>query len=275
MITMDDITAAQSNDMGAITRVCGHVEQTVLNLARNIHAKGSSVEIDDLAQEGRLAVWQALPRFTADTVDAFTGFAYRTALTAMRGHAQADRFSGVSQFTADVYAAMVKKSNGDHEVARELSQTLPPKGQRLSRNAAWAAYSAFNTEPAFILNESGGSEQALDRLSQTHGVPDDLVTAEDKTRDARSERGTIVRAVLDSMTDLMNEVLRGTYGIERPEIADIDELADALGLDREAVRRARSKGHTSFAKRYIGVVATSEAHAAQLTADAAAARKRS
>lgn len=278
MITIEDVRAAQDNDMAALTRISEYIDGAVTRMASNVaRSSGVGADADDLAQEGRIAVWQALPKFRGDTVDEFVSFAYRTAKRAMLVTRQEENAPGLPEYAATVFSAMLTRTHGDHELARELAQTLPPKGQRLSKEAAWSAYAAFNTEVvpegSTYDNDPGGWAR-LEWLYAAHGVPADLVTASDITKEAQRERAAIVHAVLNSMTDLMNEVLRGTYGIERPEIADIDELADALGLDRASVRRARSKGHASFAKRYIGVVATSEAHAAQLTADAAAHRAR-
>ncbi|MGW4986293.1 hypothetical protein ACWEQ3_01400 [Streptomyces mirabilis] len=104
----------------------------------------------------------------------------------------------------------------------------------------------------------------------------DLRDVADDRKDERAVKVANVGHVLDGMRSQdQAEALRLSYGIAgrncygTGEAGDLEGLAEAMGMDAKRVTDARSRGLKSFAKRWIALVAKTEAQALAL-AEAAA-----
>lgn len=104
---------------------------------------------------------------------------------------------------------------------------------------------------------------------------EELRDVADERRDERAAKHGAVTSVLDDMATAQADALRYSYGIAgyatygTGDSGDLDGLAEALGVTKIQARDARTKGHKSFARRYIKAVAA-DADQAQAMTDAAA-----
>lgn len=107
-------------------------------------------------------------------------------------------------------------------------------------------------------------------------LAEDLREVADERREERAARIGMVHASLDGMRSATQaEAVRMSFGIaERKcfgtgDSGDLEGLAEALDVTPVQARDARSRGFKSFAKGFIKLFATSDEHAAELTAEAA------
>ncbi|MFE6159831.1 sigma factor [Streptomyces sp. NPDC056486] len=295
-LAFETVRAAQDNDLAATTAVLEATEGRVSYLsekaARRFAPYGGDRYMDareEFAQIARIAVWEALPRFTGETVDAFFAFIYSTAegkltdaLRDMRhGNAGADKDA------IKVFASMLDRADGDVFLAAKLAQTVPPKGQRLSADRAEAARLAWEGDvsihaPMLSANAEtpGNFSVALDAVLQRVApldVPDDLVEAADLNREDRRVKLAIVNAILDVMGEGQRVVIKHSFGIGdvlyfgHGDSGDDEGMSAVVGMPVKAIREARSKGLKAFAKRYVNAIAGDDPELAdKLTAAAAA-----
>lgn len=298
-LTMDQVRAAQANDLAATTTVIEATESRVKRLAEKAARRmsnGGDTYMnmrEEFEQVGRIAVWESVPRFKGDSVDAFMGFIYGTVEAALLDAVRDERHGGVGA-DADavkVFASMLEMSDGDVYLAEKLSQTVPPKGRRLSAdraNAARMAWQGSQSMDAPVTPEgfarTGGTRRGVtkgtaslaDHLSSTYGVPDDLVTADDRTREESRVKHAVVTGILDVMGQNQRDVIRHSFGIGGATFYGHGDSGDDVGLAAELfstvvrVRDARSKGLKTFAKRYVKTIEASDpVYAVELTSAAA------
>lgn len=297
MLTMDQIHAAQRHDFAGISAVLEALEDRRMSIARaaanRLKITGSHFadHLEDAAQEASLALWEALPRFTGETVDSFYAFMYSSMDSALKDKVRADVNQGADKDAVKVFAAMLERADGDLTLAERLSQSVPPKGVRLGADRARAARLAWQgtvslDKPARQMSRSVVGPLGLsargtdpvtihDQLCAT--VADDLVTPEDLNSEDRAAKCATVNAVLDAMGQAQRVVLRHSFGIGGVTCYGHGDDGDDVGLSAEIgstvvkVRDARTKGMKAFASRYIKAVANTEDEA-RVMAEAAAAR---
>jgi hypothetical protein len=102
-------------------------------------------------------------------------------------------------------------------------------------------------------------------------LTDDLRVVADDRKDERAAKVATVNQVLDSMRSQdQAEAIRLSFGIGDRHCfgtgadGDLEGLADAMGIEPKKVSDARSRGFKSFAKRFIALVAKTEARALEL-----------
>ncbi|MEU3450387.1 hypothetical protein AB0H29_24640 [Streptomyces thermolilacinus] len=281
-LALSTVRAAQANDLEATTTVIEATESRIAVLARKAARRmaESGPRHDDYRDEfeqmGRIAVWEALARFDENVTTDFLGFAYTTVETMLLNATRAERNQGVDADAAKTFLSMLDRAGGDPFLAEKLCQTVPPAGRRLSADRAHAARLAYQgadslDAPAPVADApwDGGSGVAADNMTSAYGVPDDLVTADDVSREAERVKRCLVHGLLDTMGEGQAYVLRGTFGIDPVPFygntAD-EELAADMGTTAKAVREARSKGLKAFGKRWIKTTAQTPEEAEELTA---------
>jgi RNA polymerase sigma factor (sigma-70 family) len=285
-LTLDTIRAAQGNDLNATTDVIKATESRVMALANRAASRmrdGSRRALDhveEFAQIGRVAVWESLSRFEGDSVDSFYGFVYATVERRLLDAVREERTPGADSDALKVFLSMLPLADNDGHLAEKMSQTVPPKGRRLSAdraNAARLAWQGTDSLDAFTPGDPDeGTDSIADTLASALGIPEDLLTSADFTADESRRKHAIVNAILDLMGQGQRDVIRHSFGIGgvedfgygREDNRDA-ELAAFLGTAVGNLRPARTKGLKSFAKRYVKAVATSPEHAAELTEAAA------
>lgn len=288
-LTIETVRAAQANDLDAITTVITETESRIAKLAdraaRRMGAAGARTDEyrEEFMQVGRVAVWEAVPRFHGDTLDAFFAFIYRTVETALLDAVREERNGGVDKEAMKTFGRMLEEADGDVFLAEKLCQTVPPKGERLSADRAHAARLAWEgpvslDAPATVTDapwDGGAVGTVAENVHSTYGLPEDLVTAEDTQREADRVKHAYVTSILDVMGENQRVVIRNSFGIAGcpcfgwGDDGDDYGMSEHIGLTVPKIRDARTKGLKSFAKRWVKVRATSPEHAAELTAAAA------
>ncbi|MEV7670975.1 hypothetical protein [Streptomyces sp. NPDC088752] len=280
-LELSTVRAAQANDLEATTTVIEATASRIGVLARKAARRmaESGPRHDDYRDEfeqmGRIAVWEALTRFDENVTTDFLGFAYTTVETMLLNATRAERNQGVDADAAKTFLSMLDRAGGDPFLAEKLCQTVPPAGRRLSADRAHAARLAYQGADSLDAPASGAedTDEPWEPGTSTYGVPDDLVTADDVSREAERVKRCLVHGLLDTMGEGQAYVLRGTFGIEPVPFygntAD-EELAADMGTTAKAVREARSKGLKAFGKRWITTTAQTPEEAEELTAAMAA-----
>ncbi|MFF3553638.1 hypothetical protein ACFYXL_09510 [Streptomyces tsukubensis] len=278
-LALSTVRAAQGNDLQATTAVIEATASRISVLARKAARRmaESGPRHDDYREEfeqmGRIAVWEALARFDENVTTDFLGFAYTTVETTLLGATRAERNQGVDDSAAKTFLSMLDRAGGDPFLAEKLCRTVPPAGRRLSADRAHAARLAYQGADSLDAPAPGAVDRDEPWEPSAYGVPDDLVTPDDVTREAARVKRALVHGVLDTMGDGQAAVLRATFGIEPApyygNTAD-DDLAADLGTTAKAVREARSKGLKAFGKRWVTAVARTPEEVQELTAAMAA-----
>ncbi|MEW1550969.1 sigma factor [Streptomyces tsukubensis] len=262
-ITLKTIRAAQSNDLHAVTEVIKATESRVRGIAARMSV--SHDQREEFEQVGRVAIWEALDRFTGESVDSFYAFMTRTVETTIRDAARIEKnqgATGADHTALWTFAACVREAKGDLDAAQILCQTLPPKGRRLSADRAAAARMAYEG-PVSLDMRTGEEESTLaDFLESDYGVPGELVEPGDINRSQRDRKIRTVRAVLDSMGAKGSYILKATYGITPSPClgtgaAADAEIAAAIGSATSAIKVMRNQAHKSFESRYRKAVGAS------------------
>lgn len=296
-LTLDQVRAAQNNDLAATTAVIEATESRVMKLAHKAaNRMGDAGDrradfVEEYAQVGRIAVWESLSRFKGDSVDAFFAFIYSTVEAALLDAVRDERNGGADKDAVKVFASMLEMADGDVYLAEKFAQTVPPKGKRLSNDRAnaarlaWQGRESLDTPSPTLINEdrayspSIGGNNAFslgESIPGTLGIPEDLVTAEDRNREESRVKHAVVTGILDVMGQGQRDVIRHSFGIGGATYyghgasGDDAGLAEELGTTVLKVRDARTKGLKAFAKRYVKTVQVSDPdQAAELEAAAA------
>ncbi|MFJ3340006.1 sigma-70 family RNA polymerase sigma factor [Streptomyces diastaticus] len=188
MLDINTIRAAQNNDLSAIGEVIAETNSRVEVLATKAaqrmapHGGIRAADYrDEFTQVGRIAVWEALSRFDDDTVDAFMRFMYITVENKMKDAVRKERngAAGADENAVKTFAAMLEVADGDLYEATKLSQTIPPKGKRLSADRAEAARLAWQGAVSIErvtgtgnTSEGSGSGSIADTLAVADEEPD-------------------------------------------------------------------------------------------------------
>jgi len=290
-LTIAQIRAAQHNDLDAVTAVITATESRITRLAYQAAQRMAqygdrlSEYREEFEQVARVAVWEAIPRFDGETVDAFFAFIYKTVEGVLLDAVRSERNGGAGADKAaiQIFGQMLVKAGDDPYLAEKLCQTVPPKGKRLSADRANAARLAWEgtvslNAPAPVADGYGEGD-IMGALAETvateMGMPEDLVTADDMTREADRVKHAVVNAILDVMGENQRTVIRHSFGIAGHtcygygDQGDDEGMSAEIGLPVVKIRDARTKGLKAFAKRYIKVAAKNAEHARELE-DAAA-----
>lgn len=255
-LTLDTIRAAQGNDLEAVTEVVKATESRIRRIAVKLSA--SADQREEFEQVGRVAVWEAIGRFSGNSVDEFFAFMTRTVDTTIRDAVRTEKnqgATGADHVALWTFAACVAAMNGDMDAAEVLSKTNPPKGRRLSADRARAARMAYEGPVSLDMPNGENGSTFADLIETDYGIPEDLITAADRSRAERDLKIRTVRAVIDSMGVKQGYVLKATYGIDPVPClgtgAEADaELAVTLSMQPKAVKTVRRQAHLSFENRY-------------------------
>ncbi|WP_050511130.1 sigma factor [Streptomyces sp. NRRL S-475] len=258
-LTLETIRNAQAKDIEAVTEVVKATEKRIKALAAK--AAVSADQREEFEQVARIAAWEAIDRFSGDSVDAFFAFMHRTAETTIKDAARIEKNQGATGADHDAlktYRLCLEEAKGDHDLAEMLCQTHPKKGRRLSADRAHAARLAFEGPVSLDMQNGEDGASFADMIASDYGVPDDLVEASDLAAEQRDNKVALVRAIIAKMGEKQATILRARWGIDPSTFlgrgADADEiLAEMLSTKPGTVRVLRNQAHKSFASRYTKV----------------------
>ncbi|WP_030779290.1 sigma factor [Streptomyces sp. NRRL S-920] len=261
MISLSEaqLSAAKTNDLNAVTAVVQATEERIQQLAWK-YATGSGRTdpslTEDLAQIGRIAVWECLGRFNGHTVAEFFAYVDRTLKGVMSDTRKEQTRQGVSRSVAAAFEAALSMADGNPYEAEHLVTDPAAMGdRRLSRDTAYAARLSWQgiecLDAPLGDGESGETLTLADRLAAQEEVPVDLLEPGDYDRDRRKRTSVRVRQTLARMSWDQSTVLMALTGIAPVSYYGSehdDQLAADHGIARNMVRVTRSKAKDRFAE---------------------------
>ncbi|MFF1377531.1 sigma factor [Streptomyces sp. NPDC058308] len=259
-LTHSQISAAKDNDLDAISAVIGETEALVKAKARYYAGSAESngnVLAEDLAQVGRIAVWQALTKFDGDSPGAFMNYIDRALHTAMSEARRAETRPGVTPYAAADFEKALTLAGGDPYDAERIATTGEMGARKMSADHAYAArlsWLGLEYLDRPVPGEGGETLTLAAKLERETGMPAELITA----ADIASHRRTVIRDQVHRTLGLLSErqrlVVKAGFGISpvpeyRPGVDDAELEADA-SLSHDQVRQARKKGKERFSELY-------------------------
>ncbi|OKI00160.1 hypothetical protein A6A06_23635 [Streptomyces sp. CB02923] len=263
-LTEDQIFAAQDNELDAVTAVVKATEERVKQLAWKYATGGGRTDhtlAEDLAQTGRIAVWECLGRFRGTTVAEFFTFVDRTLKGVMSDTRKEETRHGVSRSVAAAFERALSLAGGDPYEAEWLATTKEAMGdRRLSADTAYAARLSYQgleyLDAPLAQSETGESVTLADTLAAEVEVPADLLEPNDYARERSKRTGLKVRKTLNRLGEQQRTVLMGLTGIipvDHYGTEQDEELSRDHGIPLHQVRIVRSKGKDRFAEHWPAV----------------------
>ncbi|MFF4424182.1 sigma factor [Streptomyces sp. NPDC001549] len=211
---------------------------------------------EDLAQTGRIAVWECLSRFSGTTVAEFFTYVDRTLKGVMSDTRKEETRQGVSRSVAAAFESALSMAGGDPYEAERMA-TMPEVlgDRRLSADTAYAARLSWQgleyLDAPLGSGDTGETFTLADTLAQQEEVPADLLEPSDFERERRKQTSIRVRQTLRRMSWDQNTILMALtgivpvsyYGTERDA-----ELAADHGLQYDQIRITRNKAKIRFAE---------------------------
>lgn len=254
-LSFETIAAAKAKDLAAITAVVEATEERVQQLA-NRYALGSVDLREELAQTGRIAVWEGLSRFSGGTVAEFFTFMDRTVSGAMTDARKAETRPGVSRSAAAYFETALSLAGGDPYEAERIAQSKDTMGdRRMTADMAYAARLSWMGTDSLDrpINEDGST---LGDVVAAMDLPAELVTSDDITAHRRKTKIRAVHRTLAKLTDNRRNVLCADFGISGGDYfggADVPdaELAAQMRMTETNLRVTRTRALSQFREVYL------------------------
>ncbi|MGI5347016.1 hypothetical protein ACQEU8_02335 [Streptomyces sp. CA-250714] len=236
-VTLEQIQAAQANDLGAISEIIAATEDRITYLARQAASTNGHLDhalAEDYAQDGRMAMWQAIGSYSGEAaVGQFIAYLDRSLKAEILTRRRDFKNEGVHHMTAWRFACAVREAGGQLDEAERIAGKF-----QLSPEAARAARMAYGGPVRF--EESKGEVPTEDEQREA-----------DKERSRRTGqrvRGTL--AMLGEQQRIVLSALTGVGDIREYGAEHDDELSEDHGIPRQRVKVIRSKGKKRFAELY-------------------------
>ncbi|MEU7162181.1 sigma factor [Streptomyces chrestomyceticus] len=259
-LTHAQIADAKNNDLGAVSSVIRETEDLVKARARRFATTAGHTDTDlveDLAQVGRIAVWEALGDFAGDDPAQFMAHIDRGITRAMADARREATRPGVSVYTAKRFEQALCLAAGDPYDAEKIAASEGMGTDKLTPDLARAArlsWLGLDSLDRPLDHARYGDQFTLgDVVAQEMGVPADLVDSADITSHRRRVIREQVHRSLGLLSNRQRHVLKADHGIapsgyygDQPDSA----LADDMGVTTEQVKQARKYGKNRFRTLY-------------------------
>lgn len=269
-LTAQQIADAKNNDIAAVTATVEATEERVLQLAAKYATAGGRLDrglLEDLAQLGRIAVWEGISRFAGTDVAQFFTFIDKTLKGTMADARRSEQRQGVSEAAAHRFEKALSKADGDARKAEELATQEDVMGKhKLSPDMALAARMAYEgmnyldapTNNRYTFTDSTMEGYGLSlgaQLADEMAVPADLEEPSDLEQARRKATSRRVHRTLAQMGEQQRVVLSAMTGID--PVGDYgtdhdDELAADHDLPRKSISSIRKRGIDRFRSLYVG-----------------------
>jgi DNA-directed RNA polymerase specialized sigma subunit len=260
-LTPEQIAAAKALDIPATEAVCKATEERVTQLARQYATTGGRVNADlaeELAQIGRIAVWESLSRFAGTSVAQFFTFVDTTIKGVMSDARKVETRPGVTRQAAADFERALSMAGGDPYEAEKVAQSAAMGARKMSREMAYAARLSWQgveyLDAPMGGNDGDESVTLGEKIASSIGLTDDLIEDADivsfRKRDIRDR----VRAIVARMGEQRRYVLAGTYGLPFAPYYGEDhdaEMAADLGVPRTQIKAIRWHAKDSFRKSWL------------------------
>ncbi|MGW1277569.1 sigma-70 family RNA polymerase sigma factor [Streptomyces tsukubensis] len=260
-LTHAHIVDAQDNDLDAVAAVIRETEDLVIGRARRFATAGGHTDLDlleDLAQVGRIAVWEAITAFTGEDPAHFVGHADRSITRAMEDARREATRPGVSVFTAKRFEAAIALAGGDPYDAEILAASEDRGEERLTPELARAARLSWmgldSLDRPFNTQWTGKNLTLGDVIAAEMEEPADLLDSRDIAAYRRRVVADQVHRALGKLSDRQRHVVKAAHGIAPVPLyragEDDAELATDMDVTPYQVQQARTKGQKRFAELY-------------------------
>ncbi|MFE7467437.1 sigma factor [Streptomyces sp. NPDC057499] len=259
-LTHAQISDAKNNDLDAVSSVIRETEELVKARAFRFATTAGHTDTDlveDLAQVGRIAVWESLGEFDGDDPAQFMAHIDRSITRAMADTRRETTRPGVSIYTAKRFEMALCEAAGDPYEAEKIAASEEKGTDRLTPDLARAARLSWlgldSLDRPYGRGDFGSNYTLGDAIAQEMGVPADLVNS----ADIASHRRRVIREQVHRSLGLLSErqrhVLKADHGIapvehygDQPDAV----LADDMGVTAEQVKQARKYGKKRFEELY-------------------------
>ncbi|MGW0530687.1 hypothetical protein [Streptomyces sp. NPDC003032] len=262
-LTAQQIADAQNNDIAAVTAVIEATEERVTQLARRYATTGGRTDadlMDDLAQVGRVAVWEGLSRFKGSSVAEFFTFMDRTVSGKLSDERKTVTRQGVSRSIAAEFEKALSMAAGDpYEAERLCTLTEVMGAHRMTSETAYAARISWQgaeylDAPVASFTSEGGDRTWSMLLAETNYAAA-RAEANDELSTRQRELKRRVHETLDLLPTEQEAILSAEYGIgDFPCIGADDHrgLADTAEITYATVESVRDEARKNFKTLYLG-----------------------
>lgn len=260
-LTHAQIADAKNNDLDAVASVIRETEDLVRGRARRFAATGDHTDTDlveDLAQVGRIAVWDSIGEFAGSDPAQFIAHVDRSITRAMADARREATRPGISIYTAKRFEKAICLAVGDPYEAERIVASDVMGSDKISPELAAAARISWlgvdSLDRPFNDGRFGDEFTLMDVVARDMEIPADLVSS----ADVASHRREVIRGQVHRTLGLLSErqryMVKSVHGISPvPEYRageDDDELAESLGVTPYQVQQARTKGLKRFRELY-------------------------
>ncbi|MEV7582215.1 sigma-70 family RNA polymerase sigma factor [Streptomyces erythrochromogenes] len=258
--TAEQIAAAKENDIEAVAALIAETETLVQQRANEYAKRAGRVDADladDLAQAGRIRIWECLAKFDGDTPREFMSYIDKALHTAMSEQRRTIRRPGVSERTARDFELAITLAGGYPYDAVRIACTDEMGPRRMTRDRAYAALLSWlgtdSLDRPYNAGEFGQEFTLGDVVAAEVGVPSDLVESADHASASRKAVREQVHRTLGLLSDRQRHVLKADHGVapvgfygDGPDAV----LAEDMGVTPYQVKQARVKGKGRFSELY-------------------------
>lgn len=259
-LTAQQLADAKANDLAAVTAVLAETEERVLQIANKHAMTGGRLDAqlaEDLAQIGRIAVWECISTFQGSSVAEFFTYMDRTVGGALSNERKVATRQGVSRSVSEYFETALAHAGGDPYEAQQMVTRADVMGARkMSPETAYAARLAWQGCAALDAPMPGHDDADGGLTLAGTLVCDTLEEASDAVRARQRETAKVVHRTLDKLGAQARSILKGTYGIDGPTpyfgTENEEDFAAYLGMARTSDLRAqRSKAKARFRTVYL------------------------
>ncbi|MER5304606.1 sigma-70 family RNA polymerase sigma factor [Streptomyces lasiicapitis] len=259
-LTDEMISAAKGNDLEAISTLIAETDSLVISRAMDHATRGGRTDyhlMEDLAQAGRIRIWESLGRFEGSGRGEFLNYIEKALHSAMTEHRRAISCPGVSPATAKDFERAIELAAGDPYEAARIATTDAMGPRKMTRDRAYASLLSWLGTDSLdhpLKDDANGEPVTLgDVIAAESGIPADLLDAHDYETTKRKTVRSQVHRALGLLSERQRHVLKADHGIapvgfygDGPDAA----LADDMGVTPYQVKQARVKGKNRFAELY-------------------------
>ncbi|MFI7360456.1 sigma-70 family RNA polymerase sigma factor [Streptomyces avidinii] len=255
------IAAAKRNELEAVAAVIAETETLVLQRATSYATMAGRTDhdlADDLAQAGRIRVWESLALFEGEAPRQFMAYIDKALHSAMGDLRRKLTHTGVTETAAKDFERALVLASGDPYRAARIASTDEMGPRRMSPGHAYAALLSWlgtdSLDRPLNSDMYGDAITLGDVIASQCGIPVDLLDAQDYDSTRRRTIRDQVHRTLGNLGERQRHVLKADHGIapvrDYGTHSSDAELADDMGATPKQVQEARSKGQKRFRELY-------------------------
>ncbi|MEU5429014.1 sigma-70 family RNA polymerase sigma factor [Streptomyces olivoreticuli] len=260
-LTVELISAAKANELEAVAAVIAETETLVLQRAEHYATLKGRLDhdlVEDLAQAGRIRIWESLAKFDGETFGEFMRYIDKALHSAMGDHRRTLTRPGVTATASKDFDLALTLAAGDPYEAARVASTAEMGPRKMSPGHAYAALLSWLGTDSLDrpLNEDlyGDTITLGDVVAAESGIPADLLNHADYESTRRKTIRKQVHHALGLLSERQRHVLKADHGVspvrDYGQHGSDAELAADMNTTPKAVHEARCKAQKRFAELY-------------------------